>query len=92
LKYIGRIGAPIVIKADGLAAGKGVIVANLFEEAIEGVEKIMGGAFGPAGNEVVIEEYLEGQEVSLLCFCDGKTACRWSQFKTIRGRLMVIWV
>jgi len=74
LKYIGRIGAPIVIKADGLAAGKGVIVANLFEEAIEGVEKIMGGAFGPAGNEVVIEEYLEGQEVSLLCFCDGKTA------------------
>jgi phosphoribosylamine--glycine ligase len=74
LQYIGKVGAPIVIKADGLAAGKGVIVANLFEEAIEGVEKIMGGAFGAAGNEVVIEEYLEGQEVSLLCFCDGTTA------------------
>ncbi len=74
LEHIGKIGAPIVIKADGLAAGKGVIVANLFEEAIEGVEKIMGGAFGSAGNEVVIEEYLEGQEVSLLCFCDGETA------------------
>lgn len=74
LKYIGRIGAPIVIKADGLAAGKGVIVANLFDEALEGVEKIMGGSFGAAGNEVVIEEYLEGQEVSLLCFCDGETA------------------
>ncbi|NLI91935.1 MAG: phosphoribosylamine--glycine ligase [Peptococcaceae bacterium] len=74
LEYIGKIGAPIVIKADGLAAGKGVIVATLFDEAIEGVEKIMGGAFGSAGNEVVIEEYLEGQEVSLLCFCDGITA------------------
>ncbi|KUO65848.1 MAG: phosphoribosylamine--glycine ligase [Gracilibacter sp. BRH_c7a] len=74
LKYLGRIGAPIVIKADGLAAGKGVIVANLFDEAMEGVEKIMGGAFGSAGNEVVIEEYLEGEEVSLLCFCDGMTA------------------
>ncbi|RNC29788.1 MAG: Phosphoribosylamine--glycine ligase [Candidatus Dichloromethanomonas elyunquensis] len=74
LAYIGKAGAPIVIKADGLAAGKGVIVANLFDEAIEGVERIMGGAFGSAGNEVVIEEYLEGQEVSLLCFCDGMTA------------------
>ncbi|HHV65265.1 MAG TPA: phosphoribosylamine--glycine ligase [Peptococcaceae bacterium] len=72
--YIGQIGAPVVIKADGLAAGKGVIVANLWEEAVEGLEKIMGGAFGSAGDQVVIEEYLEGQEVSLLCFCDGKTA------------------
>lgn len=74
LKYVGKVGAPIVIKADGLAAGKGVIVANLFEEAINGVETIMGGTFGSAGNEVVIEEYLEGEEVSLLCFCDGQTA------------------
>jgi phosphoribosylamine--glycine ligase len=72
--YLGQKGAPIVIKADGLAAGKGVIVANLFEEAVEGLAKIMGGAFGSAGDQVVIEEYLEGQEVSLLCFCDGKTA------------------
>lgn len=73
-EYIGKVGAPIVIKADGLAAGKGVIVANLFEEAMEGIETVMGGAFGSAGNQVVIEEYLEGQEVSLLCFCDGNTA------------------
>lgn len=73
-EYLGRMGAPIVIKADGLAAGKGVIVANLFEEALEGLESIMGGTFGSAGNQVVIEEYLEGQEVSLLCFCDGHTA------------------
>ncbi len=73
-EYIGKEGAPIVIKADGLAAGKGVIVANLFDEAVEGIEKVMGGAFGSAGDQVVIEEYLEGQEVSLLCFCDGKMA------------------
>lgn len=72
--FIGEKGTPIVMKADGLAAGKGVIVANLFDEAIEGIEKIMGGAFGSAGDRVVIEEYLEGQEVSLLCFCDGKMA------------------
>ena len=73
-EYLGKVGAPIVIKADGLAAGKGVIVATLFEEALDGIERIMGGEFGQAGNQVVIEEYLEGQEVSLLCFCDGTSA------------------
>ena len=73
-EYLGKVGAPIVIKADGLAAGKGVIVATLFDEALDGINTIMGGAFGEAGNKVVIEEYLEGQEVSLLCFCDGSTA------------------
>lgn len=73
-EYLGKVGAPIVIKADGLAAGKGVIVATLFEEALDGIERIMGGEFGEAGNQVVIEEYLEGQEVSLLCFCDGTSA------------------
>ncbi len=73
-QYLAKKGAPIVIKADGLAAGKGVIVATIREEAIEGINKVMGGAFGSAGNKVVIEEYLEGPEVSLLCFCDGSTA------------------
>lgn len=73
-EFLGLIGAPIVVKADGLAAGKGVIVATLFEEALEALGTIMGGAFGDAGKKVVIEEYLEGQEVSLLCLCDGKTA------------------
>lgn len=73
-EFLGQVGAPIVIKADGLAAGKGVMVATLFEEALEALGTIMGGAFGEAGNKVVIEEYLEGEEVSFLCFCDGKTA------------------
>lgn len=72
--YLGKVGAPIVIKADGLAAGKGVIVATLFEEALDGIDRIMGGEFGEAGSQVVVEEYLEGQEVSLLCFCDGTSA------------------
>ncbi len=72
--YIEEKGAPIVIKADGLAAGKGVIVAGAMQEALEGIKTVMGGAFGSAGDKVVIEEYLEGQEVSLLCFCDGITA------------------
>lgn len=73
-EYLGKVGAPIVIKADGLAAGKGVIVATLFEEAQDGIDRIMGGEFGEAGNQVVVEEYLEGHEVSLLCFCDGTSA------------------
>ncbi|UWG96181.1 phosphoribosylamine--glycine ligase [Dehalobacter sp. DCM] len=73
-QYIRDIGAPIVIKADGLAAGKGVIVAATLDEALDGLDTIMGGAFGSAGEKVVVEEFLEGPEVSLLCFCDGDRA------------------
>ena len=70
--YLRRTGAPIVIKADGLAAGKGVIVAMSLEEALEGLAEIFGGAFGDAGAEVVIEEFMEGEEASLFVLCDGK--------------------
>ena len=73
--FVKKHGAPIVIKADGLAAGKGVVVAHSVREAIEALEDIMlNKVHGEAGNTVVIEEYLEGEEVSFLCFCDGKHA------------------
>ncbi len=71
--YIKSQGAPIVVKADGLAAGKGVIVAETVEQAIAGVDAILGGQFGTAGNFVVIEECLTGQEVSVLALTDGLT-------------------
>lgn len=72
-EYVERTGAPIVIKADGLAAGKGVIVAKTTEEALDGVRECFSGVFGDAGATVVVEETLEGPECSLLALTDGKT-------------------
>jgi len=69
--YIHEKGAPIVIKADGLAAGKGVTVAMTGAEAIAAVDDAFGGAFGEAGAEVVIEEFMEGEEASFFILCDG---------------------
>ena len=66
-------GAPVVVKADGLAAGKGVVVAETLAEAEQAVEAMLGGAFGAAGAEVVIEERLEGEEASLFAITDGET-------------------
>jgi len=72
--YIKEKGAPIVVKASGLAAGKGVIVAQTEAEAVKAVETIMlNDKFGEAGEKVVIEEFLEGEEATILAFCDGKT-------------------
>ncbi len=72
--YVRMKGAPIVVKADGLAAGKGVFVAKTVDEAIEALRIIMKEkAFGDAGNRVVVEECLEGEEASFMVFCDGKT-------------------
>jgi len=74
VKYIRNQGAPIVVKADGLAAGKGVIVCKTVEEAIHSVDQIMvEKIFGNAGNRVVVEEYLVGEEASYIAFTDGKT-------------------
>jgi len=72
--YIRQKGAPIVVKADGLAAGKGVIVAMEEAEALAAIDDMFGGAFGGAGAEVVIEEFLEGEEASFFVLSDGKTA------------------
>ena len=72
--YIREQGAPIVIKADGLAAGKGVTVAMTLDEALDAVDSCFSGAFGAAGAEVVVEAYLDGEEASFFCLCDGKTA------------------
>ena len=73
LAYVREQGAPLVVKADGLAAGKGVIVATELEQAEEAVRECFGGAFGDAGFTVVVEEMLTGPECSLLAFTDGKT-------------------
>ncbi|MDP2492388.1 phosphoribosylamine--glycine ligase [Shimia thalassica] len=72
--YIREQGAPIVVKADGLAAGKGVIVAMDEQTALDAIDDMFGGAFGGAGAEVVIEEFMDGEEASFFILCDGKTA------------------
>jgi phosphoribosylamine--glycine ligase len=71
--YLEECEMPIVIKADGLAAGKGVIIAETVMDAIDAIELIFDGAFGEAGSSVVIEDYLEGEEASFFAICDGKT-------------------
>ncbi|MEM9349938.1 MAG: phosphoribosylamine--glycine ligase [Pseudomonadota bacterium] len=72
--YVDAQGAPIVIKADGLAAGKGVVVAMTLEEAHFALDDMFGGSFGSAGAEVVIEEFMEGEEASFFILCDGEEA------------------
>ena len=72
--YIRGRGAPIVVKADGLAAGKGVVVAEHLPEAEAAIDMIFGGAFGAAGAEVVVEDFLEGEEASFFALCDGARA------------------
>ncbi len=72
--YLARQPLPIVIKADGLAAGKGVVIAQTAEDASAAIDACFSGAFGAAGSEVVIEEFLDGEEASFFALCDGKTA------------------
>ncbi|MBQ7266535.1 MAG: phosphoribosylamine--glycine ligase [Firmicutes bacterium] len=74
LKYVEKSELPVVLKADGLALGKGVLICKTRDEAIEGLKTIMvDKKFGDSGNKVVIEEFLEGPEMSVLSFCDGNT-------------------
>ncbi|MCG6122401.1 MAG: phosphoribosylamine--glycine ligase [Microvirga sp.] len=74
LAYVRDKGAPIVIKADGLAAGKGVIVAMTLKEAEDAIAFMFDGGLGPAGSQIVIEEFLDGEEASFFAICDGETA------------------
>jgi phosphoribosylamine---glycine ligase len=72
--YVRNYGVPIVVKADGLAAGKGVVVATTFEDAESAIDMMIGGGLGAAGAEVVIEAFLEGEEASFFALCDGTHA------------------
>ena len=72
--YVERQGAPIVIKADGLAAGKGVTVAETLDQALDAIEACFDGAFGDAGHEVVVEEFMTGEEASVFALSDGSHA------------------
>ena len=73
-RYVRARGAPIVVKADGLAAGKGVVIANTLAEADAAIDMMFGGGLGAAGAQVVVEELLEGEEASFFALCDGETA------------------
>ncbi len=74
IEYLKKGSFPVVLKADGLALGKGVLICNTLEEALEGVKSIMlDKHFGSAGNKMVVEEFMTGREVSVLTFVDGKT-------------------
>lgn len=79
ISYVKQKGAPIVVKADGLAAGKGVTVAMTEDEAIDAITQIMQEkVFGDAGASVVVEEFMQGEEASILAFCDGKSVVAMS--------------
>lgn len=85
--YIRAQGAPIVIKADGLAAGKGVVVARNEAEALAALRDMLAGdAFGAAGRRVVIEEFLEGEEASFICLCDGRRALPFASSQDHKAR------
>lgn len=85
--YVRAQGAPIVVKADGLAAGKGVVVAQTEAEALAAVADMLdGGSFGDAGRRVVIEEFLDGEEASFICLCDGSTALPFATSQDHKAR------
>ena len=85
--YVRAQGAPIVVKADGLAAGKGVVVAATEDEALAAVSDMLAGnAFGEAGHKVVIEEFLQGEEASFICLCDGAMAIPFASSQDHKAR------
>ena len=96
--YIRSQGAPIVIKADGLAAGKGVVVAMTLQEAEDAIDMMLGGGFGAAGAEAVVEEFMVGEEASFFVLCDGENALplvaaqdHSASSTATRGRIRAAW-
>jgi phosphoribosylamine---glycine ligase len=86
-QYLRAAGAPIVIKADGLAAGKGVVVAQTVEEAVTVAHDMLSGAgFGAAGTRIVVEQYLEGEEATFICLCDGTRALPFASSQDHKAR------
>lgn len=91
LAYVRRKGAPIVIKADGLAAGKGVIVAMTLQEAEEAVRDMLAGnAFGDAGHRIVVEEFLDGEEASFIVMVDGENVVPMATSQTTNASATAI--
>ena len=97
--YVRSQRAPLVVKADGLAAGKGVIVAETIAEAEAAIDMMLGGGLGEAGDELVIEEFLTGEEASFSRSATAKRRCRWHRPRTTsghsmatRGRIPAAWV
>jgi len=85
--YVRERGAPIVVKADGLAAGKGVVVAATEDEAVDAIRRMLSGdAFGAAGRRVVVEEFLAGEEASFICLCDGERAVHFASSQDHKPR------
>lgn len=85
--YLHKVGAPIVIKADGLAAGKGVVVASSLDDAFAAVRDMLSGnAFGASGERVVIEEFLAGEEASYICLCDGEHSVAFATSQDHKAR------
>jgi len=85
--YVRQQGGPIVVKADGLAAGKGVVVARDEAEALAALDRMLrGDDFGGAGRRVVVEEYLEGEEASFICLCDGRRALPFASSQDHKAR------
>jgi len=85
--YVRSRGAPIVVKADGLAAGKGVVVARSIDEAVAALRSMLSGdAFGDAGRRIVVEDCLQGEEASFICICDGRRALPFASAQDHKAR------
>ncbi len=85
--FVQKLGIPIVVKADGLAAGKGVVVAQSQEQAFDAIDDMLSGnSFGAAGFQVVIEEFLPGEEASFICLCDGTRAIAFASSQDHKAR------